>query len=219
MDEAGVMALVGQAVADARAAAANGEQLLAALSALHALRVTLAEWEPELITAARMAGVSWAALAPALGVASRQAAERRYLRLQPSTTGEATGEGRIDAQRDRRAGDRAVSEWARRNAVVLRQLAARITVAEGMSAAGRRAAAGVAQALAADDASALLEPLAAARRHLVAGHADLAGSVGDIGAESGRVRDRAISDRRRRTTGEGPAGGVLEGGSTPGTTE
>lgn len=199
MDEADVMALVGQAVTDARIGAAGGEQLLAALSALHALRASLAEWEPELITAARVAGVSWAALAPSLGVTSRQAAERRYLRLQPSATGEETGEGRIDAQRDRRAGDRAVSEWARRNAAVLRQLAAHVTAAEGMSAAGRRAAAGVARALAADDASALLEPLAATRRHLVAGHADLAGRVGDVDAESGRVRDEAISDRRRRT--------------------
>ncbi|MEV4603941.1 HSP18 transcriptional regulator [Amycolatopsis sp. NPDC049253] len=199
MDEAGVMALVGQAVTDVRAGAADAEQLLAALSALHALRASLAEWEPELITAARVAGVSWAALAPSLGVTSRQAAERRYLRLQPSATGDATGEGRIDAQRDRRAGDRAVSDWARRNAAVLRRLAAHVTAAEGMSAAGRRAAADVSQALAADDASALLEPLAATRRHLVAGHADLAGQVGDIGTESARVRDEAISDRRRRT--------------------
>jgi hypothetical protein len=30
--------------------------------------------------------VSWQALAPALGVASRQAAERRYLRLIPAIT-------------------------------------------------------------------------------------------------------------------------------------
>ncbi|WIX75567.1 HSP18 transcriptional regulator [Amycolatopsis carbonis] len=214
MDEAGVLALVGQAVTDVRAGGADAEQLLAALSALHALRASLAEWEPELITAARVAGVSWAALAPSLGVTSRQAAERRYLRLQPSATGEATGEGRIDAQRDRRAGDRAVSEWARRNAVVLRRLAAHVTAAQGMSAAGRRAAAGVERALAADDASALLEPLAATRRHLVAGHADLADRVVDIGAESSRVRDQAISDRRRRTTG-----GVPDGGSTPGPAE
>ncbi|MFI5615666.1 HSP18 transcriptional regulator [Amycolatopsis sp. NPDC051903] len=199
--EASALALVSQAVVDARAGDADGELLLTALGALHSVRATLNEWEPELITAARAAGVSWAALAPTLGVTSRQAAERRYLRLQPSVTGEATGEGRIDAQRDRRAGDRAVSDWARRNAAVLRQLAAHVTAAEGMSAAGRRAAAGVAKALAADDASALLEPLAAARRHLLAGHAELAGRVGDIGAETGRVRDEAISDRRRRTTG------------------
>ncbi|MEV0074177.1 MULTISPECIES: hypothetical protein [unclassified Amycolatopsis] len=92
-----------------------------------------------------------------------------------------------------------MSEWARRNAAVLRQLAAHITGAEGMSAPGRRVAAGVARALAANDAAALLEPLAATRRHLVADHVELAGQVGDIGAESGRVRDEAISDRRRRT--------------------
>ncbi|QRP50068.1 HSP18 transcriptional regulator [Amycolatopsis sp. FDAARGOS 1241] len=200
MDEVDVLALVRRTVEDARGGGADGERLLAALTALHELRAALAGWEPELITAARAAGVSWAGLAPALGVTSRQAAERRYLRMQPSVTGEPTGEGRIDAQRDRRAGERAVSDWARRNAAVLRQLAAHITAADGMTAAGRRAAKGVAQALGDDDAAALLGPLAAARRHLGAGHAELADRVDAIGEQTGRVRDEAISDRRRRTT-------------------
>ncbi|MEV6898733.1 HSP18 transcriptional regulator [Amycolatopsis sp. NPDC051372] len=201
MDEVDLLALIAGAVTDARSGSADGEGLLASLSALHALRATLDKWEPELITAARAAGVSWTALAPALGVTSRQAAERRYLRLQPSTTGEATGEERIDAQRDRRAGERAVSEWARGNAASLRQLAAHVTAAEGMSAAGRRAAAGVARALAEDDASALLAPLGETRRHLAADHAELAARVGELGEETVRVRDEAISDRRRRTHG------------------
>ena len=43
-----------------------------------------AAWEPMLIGAARDRGVSWAAIAPVLGVASRQAAERRHLRLNPT---------------------------------------------------------------------------------------------------------------------------------------
>ncbi|WP_130445308.1 hypothetical protein [Kribbella rubisoli] len=47
------------------------------------MREWLAAWEPLLIGAAREQGVSWAELAPALGVASRQAAERRHLRLNP----------------------------------------------------------------------------------------------------------------------------------------
>lgn len=198
------LSLVREAVVAARAGSEDGDRLLAALTGLHELRAALAAWEPELITAARAAGVSWAALAPALGVTSRQAAERRYLRLQPSATGETTGEGRIDAQRDRRAGDRAVSDWARRNAAVLRQLAAHVTAADGMTAAGRRAAAGVAKALADDDAATLLGPLAATHRHLTAGHADLAGRVGEVGEQTGRIRDEAISDRRRRSAPRSP---------------
>src|SRR3954451_15992176 len=77
---------------------------LAALTLLRHLREELAEWEPRLIAAARSHGASWIQLAPALGVASRQAAERRYLRLRPDDTGEATtGEQRVRAERDRRA--------------------------------------------------------------------------------------------------------------------
>ncbi len=55
--------------------------MLDGLALLRQIRTELAAWEPELITAARRAGASWTQLAPALGVASRQAAERRYLRL------------------------------------------------------------------------------------------------------------------------------------------
>src|SRR5437763_16030294 len=60
---------------------------LAALTLLRHLREELAEWEPRLIAAAREHGASWIQLAPALGVASRQAAERRYLRPRPDRTG------------------------------------------------------------------------------------------------------------------------------------
>ena len=92
-------------------------ELVAALAALRELREELASWEPALIAAARSAGVSWADLAPALGVSSRQAAERRFLRLQPSGDQDRrTGEERVRDERDRRAGDRAVGEWARRAA-------------------------------------------------------------------------------------------------------
>jgi len=59
-------------------------RILAALAGLRHLRDQLDEWEPLLIGAARANGASWAELAPALGVASRQAAERRYLRLRQS---------------------------------------------------------------------------------------------------------------------------------------
>src|SRR3954454_3421946 len=130
-DPTGAVRRLHEAVTAARARAADHEQLLAALAVLRLLREELAAWEPELITAARAAGASWVALAPALGVASRQAAERRYLRLRPSDTGEATGEARVRAERDRRAGDRAVAGWARENSATLRELAGQVSAATG----------------------------------------------------------------------------------------
>ncbi|MER7813634.1 type III effector protein, partial [Streptomyces sp900116325] len=56
------------------------EQALASLMLLRQVREQLAGWETGLVETARDAGASWADLARPLGVASRQAAERRYLR-------------------------------------------------------------------------------------------------------------------------------------------
>src|ERR687898_788875 len=100
------------AVAAVTAAVRGGSsaQVLDALAQLRWAQAELESAEHRLITAARAAGVSWQALAPALGVASRQAAERRYLRLTPATGehDEATQDGRVQAERDRRAAHRAV---------------------------------------------------------------------------------------------------------------
>jgi len=65
-------------------AAAEGEDAAAALAAMEGLarireRIDLAE--RALIEVARAGGVSWAAVAEALGLRSRQAAEQRFLRL------------------------------------------------------------------------------------------------------------------------------------------
>src|SRR3954463_10099842 len=128
---------VQKVVSAARDGDASAEEVLAALSAVRAGREQLGGWDPELIAGARAGGASWAELAPALGVASRQAAERRFLRLRPSATGELTGEGRVDAERDRRAGDRAVADWARRNAAVLRQLAGQVSALEDLDGEAR----------------------------------------------------------------------------------
>src|SRR5687768_10375102 len=84
------------------------EEALAALLLLREMRRQLAGWETGLIEAARDAGASWADLAQPLGVASRQAAERRYLRLRPGAAG-TTGEQRVQATRDRRAANRTVT--------------------------------------------------------------------------------------------------------------
>lgn len=182
----------------ARAGTADQQELLTALDALRRLRDELAGWEPELITAARATGASWVALAPALGVASRQAAERRYLRLQPSDTGEKTGEARVDAQRDRRAGDRAVADWARRNSAILRRLAGRVSGLEGLGPAAQESADRLGAALGDDDPATLLPPLAAARPHLADDHAGLADELGEISDETDRLRRDAAGNRRTR---------------------
>jgi len=162
---------------------------------LRQLRAELAGWEPELVTAARARKVSWAALAPALGVTSRQAAERRYLRLRPSATGEQTGEQRVRAQRDKRAGDRAVAAWARDNATVLRQLAGQISALQDLPHRAQHHADLVGQALAEDDPTSLLSPLADTRTHLQATHAGLAAQVQSITDQTTRIRRTAHTTR------------------------
>lgn len=162
--------------------------LLAALTVLRHLRDELASWEPQLITAARDQGVSWADLAPALGVTSRQAAERRYLRLQPSATGEKTGEERVQAERTRRAGNRAVAAWARENSGALRRLAGQISALEGLGGPAQQRVDLVHRALADDDAAALLSPLADTQLHLQATHAGLAEQIRSVTEHTERLR-------------------------------
>jgi hypothetical protein len=163
-------------------AAATGDdlsagQVLSALVLLRRLRDELAGWEPQLIAAARELGTSWAELAPALGVASRQAAERRYLRLRPSELG-ATAEGRVRAERDRRAADRAVSQWARDNAASLRSLAGQVGRVDVV----------VREALAEDDAVALLGPLTAALSRVRATDPGLAAEIQSVNEQAEEVR-------------------------------
>ncbi|MBW1599775.1 type III effector protein [Streptomyces sp. JJ38] len=152
------------------------EQALAALLLLRELRERLATWEPALIEAARGAGASWAELAHPLGVASRQAAERRYLRVRPGAAG-STGEQRVRATRDRRAADRTVTAWARGNAADLRSLAGQITGLTDLPDPARQVLARLTGALAHDDAAGLLGPLAATHSHLLPRHPHLAARV------------------------------------------
>jgi hypothetical protein len=154
---------------------------LAALTLLRHLREELADWEPRLIAAARAHGASWIQLAPALGVASRQAAERRYLRLRPDDTGVATtGEQRVRAERDRRAGDRAVTQWARDNAIGLRQLAAQVSALDGdqtLEGDAQQHIDAVTAALGESDTATLLGPLIEAHPHLHSSHPQLADKI------------------------------------------
>lgn len=169
---------------------------LSALAQLRELRAQIAAWEPDLIDAARHRGASWAQLAPALGVASRQAAERRYLRLRPPGTdadGSSTGDQRVQAERDRRAGQRAVDGWARDNASRLRQLAGQVSALQDHDGAGLDA---VRHALGANDAADLLGPLAAVQLHPDPGHGTLAAQITAVGDQVAEVR-RASDEGRR----------------------
>lgn len=170
-------------------------EVLAALTLLRHVREEIAGWEPRLITMARQHGVSWAGLAPALGVTSRQAAERRYLRLRPSTTGAATGEQRVQAERAKRAGDRAVAQWARRNSASLRQLAGQVSALDGLTAPAQQHADRVQQALGDDDPAALLSPLTDARVHLKTSHVALADRINSIAEHIEQLRRETLARR------------------------
>lgn len=174
-----------------RGSGVSSADALAALAELRAVQDRLAAWEPLLIGAAREQGVSWAELAPALGVASRQAAERRYLRLNPHSADQPdmTGEQRVQAARDRRAGERAVTRWARDNAAQLRRLAAQITAVDDLDADAQESVDRLLHALGDNDTSALLAPLAEAGAQLGTSNPTLAGQVADINTTTDQLRD------------------------------
>lgn len=172
--------------------AASPEQALTALLLLRHLREQLNGWETGLIETARRSGASWADLAPPLGVASRQAAERRYLRLRPGAPG-ATGEQRVQATRDHRAAERAVTAWARDNAAHLRQLAGQLAALAELPPESRAA---LTRALGDDNAAALLAPLTSARPHLAAQHPQLATRLDDLARHTDQLRRASTSQRR-----------------------
>ncbi|AKL70644.1 MULTISPECIES: hypothetical protein [Streptomyces] len=167
---------------------------LAALLMLREVREELAGWESGLIETARDAGASWADLAGPLGVASRQAAERRYLRLRPGTPG-STGEERVQATRDTRAADRTVTAWARDNAADLRRLAAQITSLTNLPANAQDAVSDLNRALADSDAARLLQPLTDTRPHLRPENAALADHVDALARHADRLRQDSHDQR------------------------
>ncbi|MER0483389.1 type III effector protein [Streptomyces sp. Edi2] len=170
----------------ARGAPAGGpEQALASLLLLRQIREELSGWESGLIETARHAGASWADLAHPLGVASRQAAERRYLRNRPGPAG-TTGEQRVQATRERRAAHRAHTSWARDNAAGLRRLAGQITALTDLPAASRAPVGRLDEALAQDDPAALVGPLGATRPYLEDAHPGLAAQVDALAGRGGR---------------------------------
>lgn len=103
--------------------------LLAGLLVIRALREKLTEDERRLIAAARRKKVTWARLAEALELRSRQAAERRYLQLRTDMDelhgSPLTQHERIEYTRDQRD-RRAERTWAVSNTTVIRELARRL---------------------------------------------------------------------------------------------
>ncbi|MFF9013397.1 type III effector protein [Streptomyces sp. NPDC014870] len=194
------LAAIDEAVRAARSATpdttphSSSEEALAALLLLRELREQLAAWEPGFIEAARDAGASWADLAHPLGVTSRQAAERRYLRVRPGSPG-TTGEQRVQTIRDRRAADRTITAWARSNAADLRQLAGQITALDTLPTDTQ---ADLSAALAHSDPTLLLEPLARTHAHLTPLQPELAKRVDDLTRRTEDLRDE--SDQRRSHT-------------------
>ncbi|MFE7314105.1 type III effector protein [Streptomyces sp. NPDC057555] len=174
---AAALAAIDDALRDAQhetpdAVGPGPEQALASLRLLRQVREQLAGWETGLIETAREAGASWADLARPLGVASRQAAERRYLRGRPGAVG-TTGEQRVTATRQARAAERATATWARANAADLRRLAGQITAFAHLAPEARSAQAALHAALGATDAAELIAPLTGMRPYLDAHHTDL----------------------------------------------
>ncbi|MGX1549516.1 type III effector protein [Streptomyces adustus] len=191
---AAALAAIDDALRDAQhetpdAAGPGPEQALASLMLLRQVREMLAGWETGLIETARDAGASWADLAGPLGVASRQAAERRYLRGRPGALG-TTGEQRVTATRQARAVERATATWARANAADLRRLAAQITALDHLAPEARSAQAALHTALGAADPAALIAPLTVMRPYLDARHTGLAESL------------NALEDRRTTTAAD-----------------
>ncbi|MFD3732600.1 type III effector protein [Streptomyces sp. NPDC058632] len=192
---AAALAAIDDALRDAQhetpdAAGPGPEQALASLMLLRQVREQLAGWETGLIETARDAGASWADLAGPLGVASRQAAERRYLRGRPGTVG-TTGEQRVTATRQARAAERAAATWARAHAADLRRLAGQITALTHLGPEARSAQAALHAALGAADAAELIAPLAGMRPHLDARHTGL---VESLDALEGRRTTTAADD-------------------------
>jgi hypothetical protein len=168
----------------------SAAELLDALALVRRVRSEVADLEPILIAAARAAGVSWQDLAPSLGVTSRQAAERRFLRSTAAPTGQpdATRDARVQAERDRRAGHRAVTRWANDNTADLRRLAGQITALTDLDDAAGEALARLHDALGDPDASSLPALLAATQRHLRQ-HPGLAGEIEAVTAHADRIRE------------------------------
>jgi len=102
----------------------------------------------------------------------------------------------VAAERDKRAGDRAVERWARDNAAGLRQLAGQISALTDLPAAANAPLQALRAALGENDAADLLDPLADTLAHLSPDHPALADLVRAMARDTASVR-RDTRERRR----------------------
>ncbi|MFJ9703496.1 hypothetical protein [Streptomyces fradiae] len=108
--------------------------VLAALRVVRMLRDKLKDDERDLIDLARAKKLTWARIADALELSSRQAAERRRLQLSLAPTDGAaarTQSDRVEAAREERR-RRAEREWAYANRDRIRRIALAVTAIEDL---------------------------------------------------------------------------------------
>ncbi|MEV4443122.1 hypothetical protein AB0K09_29765 [Streptomyces sp. NPDC049577] len=115
---------------------ATETDILASLLVIRILREKLDHDELQLISLARTKKITWARIATALEMRSRQSAERRHLQLsraylRPDGTLPRTQSERVEHAREHRS-RRAERQWALRHAASIRHLAARLTAVEDL---------------------------------------------------------------------------------------
>jgi hypothetical protein len=108
----------------------------------------------------------------------------------------------VQAERDRRAGERAVTRWANDNTADLRRLAGQITALADLDDAADEALARLHDALGSPDASALPVLLAAVQHHL----RRHPGLTGQIEAVTAHIREHPSRPHRGIGPGDGGAG-------------
>ncbi|MFJ8848377.1 hypothetical protein ACIRFF_36450 [Streptomyces cyaneofuscatus] len=124
---------------------ASETDVLAALLVLGTLRDKLLDDELMLITLARSYRVTWTRIADALGMKSRQSAERRHLQLSKSSaddTRPCTQNERVEQARERRR-RRAERDWALANAGLIRTTALALTAIPDLQERANRSREGV----------------------------------------------------------------------------
>ena len=99
-----------------------------------------------------------------------------------------TGEQRVQAARDRRAGERAVTQWARNNAARLRRLAAQITALDDLDPATQESLDRILHALGNSDTATLLRHWPKPEQNSRTSHPTLAGQVADINVTADQLR-------------------------------
>jgi hypothetical protein len=104
----------------------------------------------------------------------------------------------VEAERDLRAGNRAVTAWARANRADLRGLAGQITGLTDLGPAAQPSLDRLHGALGGHDAAVLLPLLADAHQHMTGHHAALAERIDAVAGHADQIRRESQRQRTRR---------------------